>query len=242
MKKLSEPRNLALLCATAGLLTLVLRLWMFATGSDDRGLLVPSHIGSILSWVVTVAAVVAIAAALFFQRRTYAFRPSRLNAMGIGLGGAGLAVTAIYMFAAGAATLNTLAGILSLAAALCALLIAWARLMRMRPHVLLHLPLLLFLLLFLLNRYRVWSAESELQRYFFSLSALVFVLLSAYQRAASEVGLGQRKAGLFFSCVGIYFCLAAVADPGFPLLYAGLGLWLLLDIYTLAARKIHHGE
>ena len=242
MKKLSEPRNLALLCATAGIVTLLLRLWMFGTGTDKKGLLVPSHIGSVLSWVVTAATVVAIAVALLLQRRTYAFRPSRLNALGIGMCGLGLIVTAISVFADGKAVLNILAGSLALVAALCAILIAWARLMRMRPHVLLHLPLLLFLLMFLLNRYRVWSAESELQRYFFTLSALVFVLLSAYQRAASEVGLGQRKAGLFFSCAGIYFCLAAVADPGMPLLFAGLGVWLLLDIYTLAARKIQNGE
>lgn len=243
MKKLSQPKYLAIFCAGAGIVCMLLRFALLKTGVDDKGLILPGNICNILSWILTAVVFAAVAALLWKQRRRYLFRPNTVNTVGMLACSVGLAGAAYTLFTAEKGTfLQLFSGLLAAISVLFALLIALTRFRRLRPHVLLHLPLLVFLPIFLLLQYRIWSAEPETQRYFFSLTALVCTMLSAYQNAAAEVGIGHRKAGLFFSCCGIYLCFAAAADPGFFLLYLCMGIRLLLDTYTLVPRKIRRPQ
>lgn len=238
MNKLSQPKNLSGLCAGAGIVCMLLRLLLLKTGLDEKGLVRPGHFCNILSWLITFGVIALVAVVLWQQRRKYLFRPNRTNTIGMLACSIGLAAAAYSLLTVESGTiLHLFSGLLAAISVLFSLIIALMRMRRLRPHVLLHLPQLIFLPIFLLLQYRVWSAEPETQRYFFSLTALVCTMLSAYQSAAVEVDMGQRKAGLFFSCCGIYLCFAAVADPGYSLLYLCMGIRLLLDTYTLMPRR-----
>ena len=96
------------------------------------------------------------------------------------------------------------------------------------------IPALLFYLLCLLALYRGWSSEPEVQRYAFSLLALVCLMFATYFRSATA--LGMEKCPLFLGCgfLGVYFSFAAAADPGFTGMFLVMGVWMLWQLDTVA--------
>ena len=95
------------------------------------------------------------------------------------------------------------------------------------------IPALLCYLLCLLALYRGWSSEPEVQRYAFSLLALVCLMFATYARSAVILGVG--KCGLFLGAgfLGVYFAFGAAADPVFTGVFLAMGLWLLLQLDTV---------
>ena len=55
MKFLSNPKNLPVFSAGAGLMALVLRSLLFLLGRDEKNLLIPGHPLDLLVWSVTAA-------------------------------------------------------------------------------------------------------------------------------------------------------------------------------------------
>lgn len=221
MKKTISPRLLTCLCAIGGAAVGLLRLWFLHTGVDSRGLLVPSHPGNTLSFLLT-AAVLLPCVFLSLKETAYPLCPSPLRKAGTVIGGIACAVAGIGVLGGG--FLPTLTGILGILAALCALALAFTK-----PNALLRCVGVVFLLLLPLQFYRRWSSESQLQLYFFSLLGSLCLLLWAYHRTALETGTGSAKACLLMGRCGIFFCTAAIPGSAQRLFYAGAAIWMLLD-------------
>ena len=234
MKNFFNPGRLSVFCAFAGAVCLGLQQWLLGD-ADEKGLLIASHPARILSWVVVLAVAVLIGYGLWGKVPRYTSPPVPLSGIGALICAVGFACAAWSLFSQKNSLLETPSAIGALICALCALAQGILRLQKKRPGSLLYLPAILFFLLFLLAQYRHWSAEPELQRYFFALAAHVCIMLSAYYRAAAEVGFKKSKNYLIFSCFGIFFCLSASADLW--LFYVPMALYLLLDNCTLVEKK-----
>lgn len=224
MKKTVSSRLLSPLCAAGGAVVGLLRLWFLHTGVDSRGLLVASHPGNILSFLLT-AAVVLPCVFLTLKETAYPLRPSPIGKIAAVIGGIGCAVAGIGVLGGG--FLPTLTGILGILTALCALILVFTK-----PSALLRSVGVAFLLLLPLQLYRQWSREPQLPLYFFSLLGSLCLLLWAYHRSALEAGLGSDKACLLMARCGIFFCTAAIPGSDQSFFYAAAAVWMLLDSLT----------
>ena len=234
MKKTVWIPPLALFAGLAGMAAWLLRWRLLSTGEDHRGLLEAGHPLGILTWVLTAVVVLLVAGALWKHRRArFVLRPAPLTELA--------RIPAMLMAAAalwgGSGMGRTV--VLGKVAAIAAVLTAAAALVRCRlrkkqisPAVA-DIPALLFYMLCLFVRYPDWSGEPEVQRYAFSLLALVCLMFATYARSAVVLGVG--KCGLFRGAgfLGVYFAFGAAADPVFTGVFLAMGLWLLLQLDTV---------
>lgn len=241
MKKTVSPQNLSLLCACSGVVCFILRLWLLTGSVDEKGLLVTSHPGNILCWVLTGVITVLLILSLWGQKGRCIFPPQKWNALGMLLRALAFAILALWGFG-NEPLLCRLTAIAAIPSALCALFVAYNRTQGRRTHVLLSLPAVVCLVLLLLSRYQVWSAEPELQRYLFPLVSLVCIMMASYQHIAAQLGMGSSFIYLLFGCGGIYFCLGAAAGPDRPLFFLLMGMWLLMDIATMTLRPSRQAQ
>lgn len=220
----------ALTCALVGLMTWVLRWRLLSTAVDEKGLLAAGHPLSIISWVLAVGMV--LLAVLCFRKmpEKIAVPGSQLSAV---LRALAMAIACILFWEE-----DLLGKAAALAAAVTAVvsLASLAVKKEKLPAAALDIPMLIFFLLCLLSRYQVWSAEPELQRYGFSLLALVCLMVATYQRSAVSLGLAKGRFFLASGCLGVFFAFAAGADPGFTALFLILGTWMFAELGTVKAE------
>ena len=241
MKKLSNPIFITCGSAVLGLLCMLARLWLMTNGVDRKELLLPSHPGNILSWVLTFLMAVFLAAGLLSKPARLSFRSNRLSGIGSAVCAVSMARIAWMLFSATTSMLSLAAGIFAVLGVLCCSLLVIYRFGGKRPRLLLQLPTLLTLMLLFLHNFQLWSAEPELQRYFFSMTAHVFLLLTFYYRAAAACKMAKVSAYLLCSCCGIFFGLSAAADSSTGLLYAMLAVTVLLENLSGCLRgSVHH--
>ena len=234
MKKTVWIPPLALFAGLAGIVAWVLRWRLLQTATEDTGLLTVGHPLAILSGVLTAAVVILTAVALWKHRKEkFVLRPApltelaRIPAMLMAAaalwGGSGMGRTVVL------GKVAAIAAVLTAAAALVRCLL---RKKQISPAVA-DIPALLFYMLCLFVRYPDWSGEPEVQRYAFSLLALVCLMFATYARSAVVLGVG--KCGLFLGAgfLGVYFAFAAAADPVFTGVFLAMGLWLLLQLDTV---------
>jgi len=238
MKQLSKPSVFTSVCAGAGIAACFLRLWLFASGTDDKGLLVTSHPGNILSWLLTAAVIVLLILCLRGISRRCQFRTEPVTAAGFFVQSIGFGLAAWSMIAKTALVLNTAAAITGMLAAVCALAIGLFTWKGYRAHPLFFCPGILFFVFFLVCQYQHWSAEPEMQRYVFFLLASVLMMLSLYQRAALTTGGGNGTLYLFFSRGALFFCFAASVHSGQPVFLCAMGLSILLDGCTIPQKRV----
>ncbi len=129
-----------------------------------------------------------------------------------------------------------LSGWLGLAGALCLMYLAWCRYAKIRPQFWARSVVLLYLMLHMLCRYRVWSAEPELLRFIFDLAATVCFLLSSYQRLTIEVGMAQRRGYLCLNMLGVFFAMTALPGSSDRLFLCCMAVWAMSDLCSLRTR------
>lgn len=229
MKQFTKPTAVTLAVTALGAACMGFRLWLFATGVDQKGLLTLSHWGNILCWVC-VAAMVAALVLCTPRKLTVCFPP----VPGCEAGPVFLALGCVFaifgILQLGKGLIYVLSALAGAAYALCALLQATA----MHKHKVLrpayYVPGVVFLLAMLVCHYQKWSAEPELQRYFFQLMAVASLMITAYYRAAIAAALDKGKAYLPASRCALFFSIAAIAGSGlFGFFYVGAAICLLLD-------------
>lgn len=230
MKKSIWIPGAALTCALAGIIAWMLRWRLLSTGVDEKGLLTAGHPLALVSWILT-ACIIVLVVVCFWKRPGPISVPgsplgSLLRALAMGIG---------FLFW----QQNVLGKAATIAAAVTAVisLFSLADSKKKLPPVAADIPMLLFFLLCLLSRYQIWSAEPELQRYAFSLLALVCLMMATYQHSAIALGLAKGPFFLAFGCLGVYFAFAAGADPGFTALFLALGVWMLAELGTAKAEE-----
>ena len=230
MKKLTWIPPLALFGGLAGIAVWLLRWRLLSTGVDHKGLLVRGNPLSIVSWVLTAAVAALVAAALWKHRKeTFALRAApgsealRIPAM---------LIAAVSLWGGEANLVEKAAAAAALLAAVAALMRLVLRKKQLSPAVA-DIPAVLFWMLLLICRYQGWSAETEIQRYAFTLLATVCLLFATFARSSVELGLGKHRLFLGAGLLGVFFAFGAAADPGFAGIFLPMGVWLMLQLDTV---------
>lgn len=227
MKTISKSSVLTALCALGGFLCLLMRQWLLSSGIDEMGLVVTGHPGNVICWLLTAAAAVCLILAAR-RRPLCRFAPSPLSALTCLISAVGLAFAVPELLRMGHFP-AVAAAVLAVVSAACAIAIALSTWTQKRLHPLVFCPIVVFFMVFLLSRYSQWSGESELQQYFFPLTAGVCLLLSVYHRAALAEGKKPGRAYLLLSRGAVFLSLAAVPGDRFGLLYGCMAVALMLD-------------
>ena len=239
MKQIVKPAVLPAAVFGAGLLGLLLRFWLYAAATDDRGLLTPGHVSEILLWILTVC---VMAAVFLFTRQLlrgpkYEFNyPASLpGAIGAALGAVGILLQALSGLPGGD-FLQVLAGIVGIAAALGIGFTALCRWKGRKVSVIFHALASVFLMLHLICLYRQWCANPQLTDYVFGLLGVVCLMLSLYYRARFDAGMGLRRPLAFFHLAAVYFCLTAIYGSGSWAFYLCMALWMATDVCNLTPK------
>lgn len=219
----------------------LLRLWLLNTGVDEKGLLVASHPGIWLCYVLTAAAVAAAVVISFPMnpkpRYTKMFPASVHAALGGLAAGIGLIAFGWMEMTAAQVTLSKVCGIAAFLAAVAMLTAAFFRFQGKRPHFLLLSAVCLFFMFALYCRYRQWSSEPQLSTYFYAMLAMICSMLACYYRTALDGGVGTVRGFLGFSIAAVFFCLVALPGSGdFPL-YLGFVLYFLGELTSVRLPK-----
>ena len=242
MKFLSNPKNLPVFSAGAGLMALVLRSLLFLLGRDEKNLLISGHPLDLLVWIVTAAAAAVILASVWKLAGSsgYAdnFGPSAAAAVGSFALAGGITVSVIL----GASSGLRLEMLYRFIGALAVPAVVWAGLCRWKgkqPFFLLHGIVCLYLTLYSISHYQTWSSQPQMQDWFFSMAGIVCLVLFSYYQTAFPVGLGKRRLQLLVGLLGGFFCIGAIAGSEDTLMYLGGALWMLTNLCSLtpASRR-----
>jgi len=235
MKKLFVPGRIPFLVLFAGILGLIFRIVLFITGTDHRGLLVSGHWADTACWALTAVLLVVLALCcrpLVGNLRIERLFPPSVGAMLGNIAAAiGVAGAAIRILVGSHDAFGMITGIAGFSGAVCLAAVAYWRLKGQRPNGFSRIAIMIFFMLHLMCQYRSWSHATQLQEYAFPLFAAVFLMLTAYQRAALETRMIPRRFYVFFSQAAAYFCFLSVADDA--LFFLPMALWLFLDTCSL---------
>ena len=228
MKRLFSGRLLPWLSMGLGGVTLALRSWLYTGGIDEKGLFVASHPAGILAFIVAALflGLLALCVASMNAKTSYAelFPQSTVAAVGSAVGGLGILLTAVNMVLRPENAIALVCGFVGIPAAACRGLCGWCCWRQQRPSFLFHGITTLFLLLYCICQYRLWSTEPQLGASFFQLRACVLLMLYGYQRTAMDAGIGNAVFLTFVGQAAIFFCLATIPDAN-PLFFLCMALW-----------------
>lgn len=236
MKTLQQAQKRPIIVAGSGLIVLILRFLLFLVGRDEKNLLIPGHPLDLLIWIVTAgaAAVILVSVWKLAGSSRYAdnFAPSAAAAIGAFALAGGIAVSAI---------LGTSSGLrLDLLCRLCGALavpaLVWAGLCRWKgkqPFFGFNALVCLYLTLYAVSRYQIWSSHPQIQDWFFDMAAIVCLVLFSYYQTAFCVGFGKRRLQLLTGLLAGFFCISAIAGGEDILLYTGGALWSLTNLCSL---------
>ena len=236
MYKKTNDKLFPLLTAGLGAAALVVRLALFLLGRDEKGLLIPGHPLDILSWIITdLAAVLAVIAALkLYGSRKYKnnFGPSTTAAVGCFAlaGGIAAAVISGWNLLSRLDLIRSICGLLAIPALF---LLGLHRKKGRRPVFLLHGMVCLYLILFAVSHYQLWSSRPQIHDWFFAMAGSLLLTLFAYQQTAFDVSMGSRRMQLATGLLAAYFCLAAMAGGDDIQLYLGGAVWALTNLCRL---------
>lgn len=215
-----------LLALLSGMVCAGLRWLLFRNHTDALGLLETGTLVETGVFLLTGLCLVLFALA---ARRGWAGE-NKLAAPGQMLGGLGIFLTALTHSGQMAGPVGTLWKILGLIAGVCLIVQGVCTLKKRKVPFLLPLAVCVFFLLHLIDNYRGWSSQPQLQKYLFDLLASLSLTFFSYCDAARRVSLGKPKTRIFSGLCAVYFCLAAIpGSPEFTVLYALCALWALTD-------------
>lgn len=224
-----------LLCpgvAAAGLAGFGLRYWLFTTGIDERGLLLtdhPAHI-LILLWTGLIMAALAV---FVWQCPKQLRKPLPGSLVGFW----GCMVAAVGILIANVLELTTANDGVTIASSVMGVLAAFGLLYMgirrksgHRGSMVAFTLIILYYMTHLILQYRMWSAQSQLQIYFFPLMASVFLMLFAYHRAALDVHGNHFRRYIFFNQAALFCCLLSLNTDSW-LFYLAMAVWAATDLY-----------
>ena len=234
--KLNTPK-LPLYIACLGMLALLGRAALFLLGKDEKGLLIPGHPLNVLVWVLTAAAVILTLAGALKQKDTGAtggyFAPSRAAANGCFVLAGAVALTEVFGWDPWS-RLDMARTALGLLAVPALVVLGLHRRKGKQPFFLFHGAACLYLILYAISHYQLWSSRPQMQYWFFDMAGAIALSLFAYYRTAFDVSMGSRRMHLATGLLAVFFCLAAVAGSGDVFLYLGGAVWALTDLCSPA--------
>ncbi|MBQ9149232.1 MAG: hypothetical protein IJX69_06690 [Oscillospiraceae bacterium] len=212
MKTFPNPTKLKILTLAAGALALELQTLLYATGVDEKGLLVPNHPAGIAVWALTIL----MAVILFCLTRPIqgprryldAFPPSIAGGVGALLAAIGAAISALQDLSAQNLPY-------AVAGFLCAGALVMLSLCRATGHkapFLLHIVVSVCFALRLLALYHTWSFNPQLHNYCFKLFACIGLATTGYQLAAFDLGKGSHRTLWLSSLASVFLCFLSLRD------------------------------
>lgn len=240
MKFSIKPENLKYLTLGAGGLGLVLRVVLYATGTDEKGLLVAGHWAGIAMWILTVL----VAAALYLStkpiqgptqyRDAYPVSyPAGLGALGLSLG---ILITTISDLSDPPSTVDLIVWILGALSVVALAGICLCRLSGSRPSFLLHGVVCMYFAMRMVSRYQFWSSDPQIADYAFYLGAYVALMLTAYHQAAFDADMGSHRALWLGSLAAVYLCCLSLKGNTDTILLLTAGLWAFTNLPSLTVR------
>lgn len=240
MKNPVQANTLKYLIPGAGGLGLVLRILLYATGVDGRGLLVRGH------WAATGLTVLTLAvlALVFLSTRAnaetasqnVAYPVSVTAAMGAFAAMIGISIVTVTEFAEFSTRMHLIVWVLGVLSTVSMGGIGFCRLRGKKPSFLLSAVICLYFALRMVSRYQRWSADPQLQDYCFYLMAYVALMLTAYQHAAFDADMGNHRGLWFCSLMAVYLCCVSLRGTADTLLLLGCGFWAFSNLTGYACH------
>lgn len=234
MKQPFRDHILPLFPLAAGIVGLLLRVWLFST-IDEKGLLPATHFADTALYILTAITL----GVLFLLSRNRKPRPfhkqfSRLSAvLGCLLGSIGMIVTG---FGHQNVRFSSVAAVACIAGGL--VLLAMAVLKYFKKKIPYGFPAVLTVSFMLdtVAQCQIWGSVSQLQEYFFPLMASVFLILSAYHITLRAAKTGKPKLLVFFSQSAIFFCCTCLNTNRW-FLYLGLLCWVATPLSPYISKQ-----
>lgn len=240
MKNPVKADTLKYLIPVAGGLGLILRMLLYATGMDGRGLLVRGHWTAVALSILTLL----VAVALYLSTRSVERSAEHRTAYSVSVPGAigafaamvGIGITTVSEFAEFSSRLHLLVWLLGLCSTVAMGCTGICRLTGRKPYFLLSAAVCLYFALRMVSCYQYWSSDPQLQDYCFYLGAYVALMLTAYHHAAFHADAGNHRDLWFFSLAAVYLCCLSLQDSRDALLLAGCGLWAFTNLTSRTPR------
>lgn len=226
---MKQRKLLPLAALVMGLACQIGRWTLYRTAVDATGLLTA---GTPLEWgsyALSVLAIGLFAAAAGKLGETEASSSPILAGLGQFIGGLGLGWTALRYPGEMPGLFGIAWKILGITAAICLLWSALQTVQKKTPQFLALLAPCLFWLVHLIDNYRGWSGQPQLQSYLFALLATMAMALFTYYTAAEAAGMGKPRLRVFAGLSAGYLCLAAML-PGpekTRILFFASALWAI---------------
>ena len=231
MKNILKPSDLPYVALCGGLLTHIARILLYISAlGSDRGLLPVGSLPDLASW-----ALVAVTMGLLFfgvrpirdgVRYSRRFQKALFATIAMGIAAACFCATSILELLFETDMISSVSAWMGFLAAASLGILAWARMKGKSVSMVFHGIVCLYLMLYLVSHYRLWSASPQLQSYAFELMAIVFVMLACYHRTAADIGHSSCRKYTFFSLAAVYFCIAALPGCDNPVFFVGCALWM----------------
>ena len=239
MKTLSKTRFFPWSTLVVGLIGFALRCWLF---SDFQGGLLPAnHPAGALCFVLLALMLAAIGFAVKNlpapTAYTDLFPQSVAAAAGTLLAAVGFGISAFSV--QGLGFLRYIVPVFGVIGAVALAATALSRLKGRQPLWMLHCVVTVYLMLRTMACSSAWSAQTQLQLYFFQLLACCFLLLAGYYRVALGIRIAHPTRFVFFSQAALFCCCLCCAENDW-LFYLSAGLWMAADYCDLsfAGREI----
>lgn len=224
----------------AGVVGFLLQLILFTLGMDDKGLLIAHHPAGIASFILFA---LVIGALFWFIRPLHPitkysrlFPASILSGVGCALGAVGILVTVFRLIAANRGLLNIVVLVLGILAAAAFGFLAYHRITGKQPTFVLQLAVTVFLMLYLITQYQAWSAEPQLQQYFFCFLAVVFLMLTAYHGTLLDARKSGRRWYVFCNQAAVFCCCMSLTGKNWPF-YLTMAFWAATNLCSLQVKK-----
>lgn len=231
MKKFLKPTYLPAAVLCGGLIAALLRYWLFALGKDEKGLMAIGSFPDTMSWIVVaiVMALVSLGAWMLKggNKYSYNFPASRAAAIGMILAAFSFCITSAVELSIEPDLIGSVSAWFGFLAAGALGFLTYSRVKGKHPSMIFHSIVCVYLMLYLVAHYRLWSSYPQLQYYGFELLAIVFLMMAAYQRAAFDTGCGKRSTYTFFSLGALFFCIAALPSCENYAFFIGCTAWML---------------
>ena len=234
--KQQNKQSLLILCPwILGFVAAFLRRALYIQATDTKGLLIRNHPLAFALWAVVAfgAAWIVLTVWKLDGSNSYEKNFGKTLPTGYLLLAGTIGIMVLFGTFSSAGRVGMLLRVLGI---LCIPALIWGGIDRYRgkmPCFLVHVVLCLFLLLYTVSRYQLWSGNPQMQDYVFELLALLALTLFSYHCAAFETGTGNRRQQLATGLLAILFCGAALGRTDNAVFYVSGMLWAANDLCRL---------
>lgn len=210
---------------------LALRWILYRVDLDDRLLLKPGHPLEILLWLLTAGTLGMIAVCALKSKEPVSYEDNFPLSNRAWIGCCVAAFLICYTVLSREAKLPGGPGIawkvLGVLCAPCLLAAGMGRHLGYKNLALLYVVPCLFYMFHIINHYRAWSSEAQLQTYFYPLFAAIAMTFFLFYTAAFAVDMPYRRQQLFTGLSGTFLCMVDLSRTEYPwLCLAGIILCL----------------